>query len=311
LNIIFPSWLILLTMAITLVTSTGVCFQKAMQMWRKETHPARLEIVDPASSYPRRTLRFESELELMANPSLELSSILNVEAQFPWKSMTAMCSILVLVTVVSLLRGSSKGSSIVGIEVCSVWYWLLGGLLICTLGLTEIFVCMFLHHQHTMKTQLGYNFQDGDIHWTLSRMTIISSVSVGAGILAAMLGIGGGMILSPLMLSLGVLPEVTSATSTFMILVTSLSAMTQYLSMGELPLDYGVCFAAVGLVSAVVGQQLTDLLVKRFQKKSLIVFAIAAVLGASTVLLISAGTVNLLNSAQHRDFGFQSPCKLT
>ena len=80
---------------------------------------------------------------------------------------------------------------------------------------------------------------------------------------------------------------------------------------GELPLDYGICFAAVGLVSAVVGQQLTDILVRRFQKKSLIVFAIAAVLGASTVLLITAGAIDLLSSAQHQDFGFQSPCKLT
>ena len=59
--------------------------------------------------------------------------------------------------------------------------------------------------------------QEGDIHWTIDRMTLISCVSVAAGILASLLGIGGGMILSPLMLSLGVLPEVTSATSTFMI----------------------------------------------------------------------------------------------
>lgn len=44
-----------------------------------------------------------------------------------------------------------------------------------------------------------------------------------AGILASVVGLGGGIIYTPLLLELGVHPKVTSSTSLLLVLYTSLS----------------------------------------------------------------------------------------
>ena len=49
---------------------------------------------------------------------------------------------------------------------------------------------------------------------------------------AGVCGVGGGIIKGPLMLSLGVRPEVAAATSATMILATSCSATTVYAGLG-------------------------------------------------------------------------------
>jgi uncharacterized membrane protein YfcA len=50
-------------------------------------------------------------------------------------------------------------------------------------------------------------------------------MALGAGLGAGMLGIGGGLILGPFMLTLGINPHVSAATSSFMIVFTSSIAM--------------------------------------------------------------------------------------
>ncbi len=60
-------------------------------------------------------------------------------------------------------------------------------------------------------------FQEGDIKWTVPTTVIIALVAVAAGMVSALVGIGGGMILGPVMLELGILPDIVAATSSFMI----------------------------------------------------------------------------------------------
>lgn len=45
-------------------------------------------------------------------------------------------------------------------------------------------------------------------------------MAIASGIVSSLVGIGGGMLLGPVMLELGILPDVTAATSSFMIVRT-------------------------------------------------------------------------------------------
>jgi uncharacterized membrane protein YfcA len=85
------------------------------------------------------------------------------------------------------------------------------------LGLITFFWARYLVQLHARKERLRYRFQEGDIHWTVKRAAFVCGVALVSGILSSLLGIGGGMVLSPIMLELGVLPEITAATSSFMI----------------------------------------------------------------------------------------------
>jgi uncharacterized membrane protein YfcA len=61
----------------------------------------------------------------------------------------------------------------------------------------------------------------GDIVWTYRTTLTFPAMCSFAGLIAGMFGVGGGIIKGPLMLHLGVLPDVAAATSATMILFTS------------------------------------------------------------------------------------------
>lgn len=60
------------------------------------------------------------------------------------------------------------------------------------------------------------------------------------GILAGSLGVGGGLIMTSFLINLGVRPEVSSASSSFVILFSSLISVVQYLITGLVDFSYGL-----------------------------------------------------------------------
>jgi uncharacterized membrane protein YfcA len=63
--------------------------------------------------------------------------------------------------------------------------------------------------------------EEGAIEWTPRTTLSYPAACSFAGVIAGMFGVGGGIVKGPLMLHLGVLPEVAAATSATMILFTS------------------------------------------------------------------------------------------
>ena len=69
--------------------------------------------------------------------------------------------------------------------------------------------------------QVGLVPEVGDINWTPRTTLTYPAACSCAGVIAGMFGVGGGIVKGPLMLHLGVLPEVAAATSATMILFTA------------------------------------------------------------------------------------------
>jgi uncharacterized membrane protein YfcA len=128
----------------------------------------------------------------------------------------------------------------------------------------------------------------GDILWSKAQCVSIPLLAYGVGTVAGLLGLGGGELMAPLLLAIGMLPQVASATSAFMITFTSSADVVHYLFEGVLSPDPGyVAWALVlGFCSALTGRLLAVHATSRMHHPSLIVFALAAILFLSTVLLI-------------------------
>ena len=69
-----------------------------------------------------------------------------------------------------------------------------------------------LLHRHDVREAAGYAYCEGDVVWDSKTVVRLPLGCVFAGVLSGMLGVGGGMVMSPLMLELGMLPDVTAAT---------------------------------------------------------------------------------------------------
>jgi hypothetical protein len=82
---------------------------------------------------------------------------------------------------------------------------------------------------------------------------ILLSGGLVAGILAGLLGIGGGVILVPLLVTLGYTPVQAVATSSLAILVTSVSGTVQNWRMGYFDFKRIIYLALPALVTAQIG----------------------------------------------------------
>ena len=95
--------------------------------------------------------------------------------------------------------------------------------------------------------QVGVAPEVGDIVWTPETTLQYPLLCSGSGVIAGMFGVGGGIVKGPLMLHLGVLPEVAAATSATMILFTSCASRCMPASLLRTTLS--IC----GTISAVLG----------------------------------------------------------
>merc|ERR1719409_1944212 len=92
------------------------------------------------------------------------------------------------------------------------------------------------------KVAHGYVFQRGEIQWNSKNTIRYPAICTLSGIFAGLFGIGGGIVKGPLMLEMGVIPAVASASAAAMILYTSSAASAFFVVFGLLHVTYGALF---------------------------------------------------------------------
>jgi len=130
---------------------------------------------------------------------------------------------------------------------------------------------------------------EGDIDWSRTlQLGSAVTASFFVGVVAGLLGLGGGELMAPLLLALGMRPQVASATSGFMILFTASSNLVHYLSEGILSpfMDYVLLFLFLGFLSALTGRFTSIFLVGKLHHPSILVFSLGLLLVISMGLLI-------------------------
>jgi Sulfite exporter TauE/SafE len=86
---------------------------------------------------------------------------------------------------------------------------------------------------HRIKNRDDYDFDDADLDFEKSekiRYLVLSCFA--AGVLSGILGIAGGVIMSPLFLSMGMLPQVVASTNQYIGMISSLSVTLQFMFNG-------------------------------------------------------------------------------
>lgn len=123
--------------------------------------------------------------------------------------------------------------------------------------------------------------------WDPNVLIKASGIAVGGGALASTLGMGGGVIMGPLLLSLQVHPLVTAATSTLMILFSSSAATLSFAVAGHINREYALIYCVCNFVSSFAGVFLIGRVVRRTGKSAVIVLLLACTMAAGA--LASAG----------------------
>jgi|Transcript_49343 uncharacterized membrane protein YfcA len=136
-----------------------------------------------------------------------------------------------------------------------------------------------------------------DVGWEARRVVLYQAVAVITGLLAGLVGVGGGLIFSPFFLLTGMDPAIAVGTSATCVLFTSSSTTLQYIFTDRIMMSLAVVYGIVCLVASFLGTYLVHYIQDRFARKSFITTIVALGVGLSAVLsvmkfcyLVSAAT---------------------
>ena len=208
-----------------------------------------------------------------------------------------------LTFIISLFKGKKGTKSIVSISCGTGPYWAVIVVGSIALGLLSYYI------RNGILKQVEEGTIIGDIKWDAKNTITYPAICVICGIMAGLMGIGGGMVVGPLLIELGVVPQVVAATSAYTGLITASSATVQFIIMKTLQIDYAICFAIIGLIATFAGQYVVDSCIKKYNRASVIIFAIATIMAIATVLLGYSGIDKIVVQAKNgASFGFRPLC---
>jgi uncharacterized membrane protein YfcA len=170
----------------------------------------------------------------------------------------------------------------VAAEKCSTPYYIL---LACSFIPLAITVYFGLRYVSANQIEDSHLILEGDVDF--SKLSFIPPMmAFFIGILCSLLGIGGGELMGPLLLSLQVLPLVSSATTSFMSFMSSSSNILHYAILGKIDYKWAILCFCIGLLGGVSGRSLALYLVAKYRRASITAMALAFMLGTSVLLLV-------------------------
>ncbi|KAG2722928.1 hypothetical protein I3760_02G149600 [Carya illinoinensis] len=150
---------------------------------------------------------------------------------------------------------------------------------------------------------------EASTNWRVHQLVFYCAGGIVAGIVGGLLGLGGGFILGPLFLEMGIPPQVSSATATFAMAFSSSLSVVEYYLLKRFPVPYAIYFCFVAIIAALVGQHVVTKVIAVLGRASLIIFVLAATIFVSAISLGGVGIARMVDKIEHKDYlGFESLC---
>ncbi|KAI9908255.1 hypothetical protein PsorP6_004412 [Peronosclerospora sorghi] len=236
---------------------------------------------------------------------LSVEEIAKARRTVPLADMGVLFLTWMGLVVFSMAKGGHGSSSIIALSCGSVDYWML------TIVSFPFFVSVTIYFGkkicrfHSMLQASDYTYAKGDMVWTKHAAVKYPAICTAAGIAAGLLGIGGGMVKSPLLIEMGLLPQVSSATSSSMILFTSSATTVQFMILGTLSVEHALWHGMVGFTAGLLGQLGMSYLIKKYRKSALVILLVAVFIGVCGLVMGVLGVARISKTGFR---GFRSLC---
>lgn len=201
-----------------------------------------------------------------------------------------------------LISGSKTSASIVGIELCSWTYWLAFAVFH-----PVTLLCSYLVYRYLLAGSEAATYRT---HWVPKEVALLLGAAFSSGLCGNMLLVGSGVIFGPVLLGLKVQPQVSSATSLFLVLFSTLAGAIQYWLAGVLNVAYSSFLDVVAVLAAVLGTTVVTWAVQKYHRTSIIILMLAGVVCVSLVVAPVYNGLEMWKSAEEGTFqgSFQSLC---
>ncbi|PHU03974.1 hypothetical protein BC332_29225 [Capsicum chinense] len=303
-NVIFADWMVTVLLIVLFLGTATKAFLKGVETWKKETI-AKKEAAAKLSD--KNGTGDEAEYKLLPSgpangTDKDAKGAAEPEAPFMenvcWKEFGLLSFVWVAFLVLQIGKNYTS--------TCSAWYWVVNLLQIPVAVGVSSYEATSLYNgwrKIESKGEAGTNFR-------VMQLVVYCLFGILAGVVGGLLGLGGGFIMGPLFLELGVPPQVSSATATFAMMFSSSMSVVEYYLLKRFPVPYALYFVAVATVAAFVGQHVVRRLILVLGRASLIIFILAFTIFVSAISLGGVGISNMIGKIQRDEYmGFENLCK--
>ena len=323
---VLPQWLIVAALFVVLSAMAVRTGRKGLLAWKAEGRTQRgvlpSTFAPPGDGEDGRGRRAASPLRRSGDERSEplLAGEAPAEASrarsrsppplFPrrklWYAAVSWC----VVAAVALARGGHGAPSMLpGVACGNGPYWLLLLAAWAALAALTAAVRALLLAETEASAASDAEPRAATLTWTRASTLAVPALCFGAGVAAGMLGIGGGMLIGPLLLELGVEPLAVAATGAFVVLVADTSVAAQYAVLGLLPGALGLQLAATAFAATSAGQAAAERFIRATGRPALVTLIIAAVIALSTLATGAVAARDLADAVrQGKPMGFRSLC---
>ncbi|XP_060169376.1 sulfite exporter TauE/SafE family protein 3-like [Lycium barbarum] len=303
-NVIFADWMVTVLLIVLFLGTSTKAFLRGVETWKKETIVKKEAAAKLSGANGTGD---EAEYKLLpsgpANGN-EKDAKGSAEPEVPfmenvcWKEFGLLCFVWIAFLALQILK--------IYTATCSVWYWVV--------NLLQIPVSVGVSSYEAISLYKGWrkiqSKGDEGTNFRVMQLIVYCFFGILAGMVGGLLGLGGGFIMGPLFLELGVPPQVSSATATFAMMFSSSMSVVEYYLLKRFPVPYAIYFVAVATVAAFVGQHVVRRLIVVLGRASLIIFILAFTIFVSAISLGGVGISNMIGKIQRDEYmGFENLCK--
>ncbi|CAK9155381.1 unnamed protein product [Ilex paraguariensis] len=303
LSVVFPYWLITVLTIILFLGTSSRSFFKGIAMWKEETILKKAMVEQQntlANSHGE--LLIDTEYEPLV-PKEEKTELQILGLNLRWKRFLVLLVVWVAFLLLQILKNN--------VVACSAWYWILNSLQFpAAIGVFG-YECVKLYKESKKRRKAGNTelICEAAIEWTVPSLAFCALCGVLGGTVGGLLGSGGGFILGPLLLEIGVIPQVASATATFVMMFSSSLSVVEFYLLHRFPIPYALYLMAVSVLAGFWGQLFIRKLVAILKRASIIVFILSAVIFASALTMGVIGTEKSIRMIHNHEFmGFLDFC---
>ncbi|XP_028127420.1 sulfite exporter TauE/SafE family protein 3-like [Camellia sinensis] len=324
-NVIFAEWMVTILLIILFLGSSTKAFFKGVETWKKETI-IKKEVARLLASNGSGNVEVEYK-PLLGGPvngtqmesKESQKSVVSIVENVRWKELGMLVAVWVIILALQIAKNH--------MTTCSVAYWVVN--LLQVLSVTNLIVRRSLHaviiHQDECLNSITVGVSayeaislykgwrviasnGAETNWRVHQLILYCCCGILAGIVGGLLGLGGGFILGPLFLDLGIPPQVSSATASFAMMFSASMSVAEYYLLSRLPVPYALYFVAVATIAALVGQHVVRRLIAILGRASLIIFILAFTIFLSAILLGGVGISDMIKKIPEDHSGFENIC---
>ncbi|GMP31753.1 hypothetical protein CsSME_00005834 [Camellia sinensis var. sinensis] len=289
-NVIFADWMVTVLLIILFIA-----LFKGIETWNKET--MNKEAAKQLESESKQVDDSGEEYKpLPSGPAAsadEVSLLYNIQ----WKELGLLVFVWVAFLAVQIMKTYTV--------TCSVKYWIMNASQVPIAVSVTLYEAISLYKGTRVIASKGKEITN----WKAHMLFLYSCVGIIAGMVGGLLGLGGGFILGPLFLELGIPPQVASATSTFAMVFSSSMSVVQYYLLKRFPVPYAAYFVLVATISAFVGQHVVRRVIAILGRASIIIFILALTIFVSAISLGGVGIANMIEKLENHEYmGFENLC---